>query len=198
MDDTADSQLEITKSEKAALKKLRQMQESPQVVDGSTGSGTPTATPSPSSVTPSPKSSSKSTIFARGSNVQGKGPDVVTKASAPAPSKPACKKAAAKPKSVPKSTPPEKTDSTQPKQEIKRSNSTGVGEVLKRGNTTDSDVQPKNLEEMKTAAEALEEEMKEQEKSLAKLEKEGKRRERDPIAHARRMRFYRSLSSRGL
>ena len=113
--------------------------------------------------------------------------------------KPACKKAAAKPKSAPRTKAPEKHDPpNMPKQELQRSHSSGVASVLQRGNTSDSDLQPKNLQEMTTAAEALEEEMKEKEKSLAKLEKEGKRRERDPVAHARRMRFYRSLSSLGL
>ncbi len=111
--------------------------------------------------------------------------------------KPACKKAAAKPKNAPGTKAPWDPPNM-PKQELQRSHSSGVASVLQRGNTSDSDFPPKNFQEMTTAAEALEEEMKEQEKSLAKLEKEGKRRERDPVAHARRMRFYRSLSSLGL
>ena len=82
MDETADSQLEIKKSEKAALRKLRQLKESPHVADASDNVETPTTTPG--SITPSPQGSAKS-IFAGGSKVQKEGTGVVTKASAPPP-----------------------------------------------------------------------------------------------------------------
>lgn len=82
---------------------------------------------------------------------------------------------------------------------IKRSPSSGVSELLRRQSTSEMDTgkpTPEQVEALRVQAAVNAAE--EGRAGETKEGKAGKKRQRDPVCHARRMRFYRSLTSHGL